>query len=77
MCLIFYNCDYVQNMVATTGAANPILFVLAVVGVQGLVEVVVCGVIGCIISKAVDAALGRRKPVQASDMPVQDKTTVN
>ena len=75
--LIFYNCDYVQNMVATTGAANPILFVLAVVGVQGLVEVVVCGVIGCIISKAVDAALGRRKPVQASDMPVQDKTTVN
>ena len=81
MCLIFYNCDYVQNMIATTGATNPILFVLAVVGVQGVIEVLVCGVIGTIISKAVDAALGRRKAVQASgkpaEMPVQDKTAAN
>ena len=71
MCLIFYNCDYVQNMVATTGAANPILFVLAVVGVQGLVEVVVCGVIGCIISKAVDAALGRRTAARSAAVPAE------
>lgn len=81
MCLIFYNCDYVQNMIATTGATNPILFVLAVVGVQGVIEVLVCGVIGTIISKAVDTALGRRKAVQASgkpaEMPVQDKTAAN
>lgn len=62
MCLIFYNCEYVQSRVAATGAANPILFVLAMVGVQGLIEVLVCGVVGCIISKAVDAALGRRRP---------------
>lgn len=61
LCLIFYPCDYVQNRVAATGATNPVLFVLAVVGVQGLVEVLVCGVTGCIISKAVDAALGRRQ----------------
>lgn len=81
MCLLFYNCDYVQNMIAATGATNPILFVLAVVGVQGVIEVLVCGVIGTIISKAVDAALGRRKAVQASgkpaEMPVQDKTAAN
>ena len=61
MCLIFYNCAYVQNLVATTGAANPILFVLAVVGVQGLIEIMVCGVVGTIISKAVDTALGKRR----------------
>ena len=61
MCLIFYNCEYVQNLVATTGAANPILFVLAVVGVQGLIEILVCGVLGTIISKAVDTALGKRR----------------
>ena len=61
MCLIFYNCAYVQNLVATTGAANPILFVLAVVGVQGLIEILVCGVLGTIISKAVDTALGKRR----------------
>ena len=55
--------------------------ILAVVGVQGVIEVLVCGVIGTIISKAVDAALGRRKAVQASgkpaEMPVQDKTAAN
>ena len=64
MCLIFYGSDYVQDMVAATGAANPILFVLAVVGVQGLVEVLVCGVLGCVVSKAVDTALGRRAAIR-------------
>ena len=71
MCLIFYNCDYVQNLVATTGATNPILFVLAVVGVQGVIEVLVCGVIGSVISKAVDAALGRRAAVQPAAVPAE------
>ena len=70
MCLIFYNCEYVQNLVATTGAANPILFVLAVVGVQGLIEILVCGVLGTIISKAVDTALGKRRAARpAADAP--------
>ena len=71
MCLIFYNCDYVQNLVASTGAANPILLVLAVVGVQGVIEVLVCGVIGSVISKAVDAALGRRAAVQPAAVPAE------
>lgn len=71
MCLIFYNCDYVQNLVATTGVTNPILFVLAVVGVQGVIEVLVCGVIGSVISKAVDAALGRRAAVQPAAVPAE------
>ena len=70
MCLIFYNCEYVQNLVATTGAANPILFVLAVVGAQGLIEILVCGVVGTIISKAVDTALGKRRAARpAADAP--------
>ena len=71
MCLIFYNCDYVQNLVASTGAANPILLVLAVVGVQGVIEVLVCGVIGSVISKAVDAALGRRAAERPSSVPAE------
>ena len=71
MCLIFYNCEYVQNLVASTGAANPILLVLAVVGVQGVIEVLVCGVIGSVISKAVDAALGRRAAVQPAAVPAE------
>ena len=71
MCLIFYNCEYVQNLVASTGAANPNLLVLAVVGVQGVIEVLVCGVIGSVISKAVDAALGRRAAVQPAAVPAE------
>ena len=72
MCLIFYNCEYVQNLVATTGAANPILFVLAVVGVQGLIEILVCGVLGTIISKAVDTALGKRRAARPAAPAPQD-----
>lgn len=54
LCVIFYNCEYVQGRVAATGATNPILFVIAMVGVQGLVEALVCGVAGCVVSKSVD-----------------------
>lgn len=59
MCLFFFNCEYVQNMASGLGVVNPLSFVLAVVGVQGLIEVAVCGVVGCIVSKAIDAAFGR------------------
>lgn len=54
LCVIFYNCEYVQGLVAATGAMNPILFVVATVGVQGLVEALVCGVAGYVVSKSVD-----------------------
>lgn len=61
ICLVFYRCDYVQNLVTTLGAANPIMFVVLVVGVQGLVEAVVCGVLGSILGKAVDVFAKRQK----------------
>ncbi len=50
--LFFYNCDYVQNLVSKLGAANPFMFVVLLVGVQGLVEAAVCGIAGGIVSKA-------------------------
>nr|WP_326185683.1 ECF transporter S component [uncultured Oscillibacter sp.] len=61
ICLVFYHCDYVQNLVTTLGAANPIMFVVLVVGVQGLMEAVVCGVLGSILGKAVDVFAKRQK----------------
>ena len=33
--LAFYGCDYVQNLVSVKGAANPFMFVVLLVGVQG------------------------------------------
>lgn len=59
ICMVFYKTEYIQNLVAAKGAANPFMFVVLLVGVQGLVEAVVCGTLGGIVSKAVDHYLKR------------------
>lgn len=51
--LAFYNCDYVQGLVAAKGAANPLMFVVLLVGVQGVAEFLVSGILGGIVAKAV------------------------
>ena len=42
----FYNCDYVQSLVANKGASNPFMFVVLLVGVQGVAEFLVSGILG-------------------------------
>ena len=49
----FYHTEYIQEMAAFFGAANPITFVVAFVGLQGLVEAIVCFIISGVISKNV------------------------
>lgn len=56
--LAFYKTDYIQNLVANLGVHNPLSFVIALVGVQGLTEAVVCCILGTIITKALAKALG-------------------
>ena len=51
--LFFYNTEFIQNLAATLGAANPFAFVIAFVGLQGLVEAVACCVFAAVISKNV------------------------
>lgn len=58
--LAFYSTEYVQGIAAGKGSTNPIMFIILVVGVQGLVEAGVCGALGGIISKAVDSFLKRK-----------------
>lgn len=48
--LFFYNSDYVQGLVEKLGASNPIMFVVLLVGIQGLIEAVSCCIIGGTIS---------------------------
>lgn len=55
--LVFYQTDYVQAAVQTLGAANPFMYVVLAVGVQGLVEAVVGCVIGGGVTKGVARAL--------------------
>ena len=53
----FYGTEYVQGLVADKGATNPLMFVVLLVGLQGLIEMVVCTITGGAASKGVAAAL--------------------
>ena len=58
--LVFYGTETVQSIVAAKGAANPLMFVVLLVGVQGLLEAVICGILGGVVSKSVDAFLKQK-----------------
>lgn len=60
ICVFFYNSEYIQNLVAKFGSTNPFAFVIALVGVQGIIEAVSC----CIIAGTVAIALKKivKKP---------------
>ena len=53
--LFFYRSDYVQGLVANMGAAGPLMFVIGMIGVQGVVE----AVLGCAVGAAVTPPLLR------------------
>ena len=57
--LVFYHTEFVQNMVASKGAVNPLMFVVLVVGVQGLVEWLTGCIVGGGVAKPVAHALKR------------------
>lgn len=59
--LFYYHSDYIQGFCATYGVNNPISLILAMVGVQGVIELVVCGVIGTVVSLALSKFLRRLK----------------
>lgn len=55
--IFFYQTDYIQGFVSMLGAANPFLFVLGFVGINGLVEALLCFVVGSAITRALLSAL--------------------
>lgn len=50
--LCFFNTDFIQGVMATLGATNVFGFVVAFVGINGLIEAIVCFIAGTAISKA-------------------------
>ena len=48
--LFYYNSDYVQNLVTNLHVSNPISFIIALVGIQGLIEAVVCSLVSAAVS---------------------------
>lgn len=59
--LFFYGSDYVQSLAGKLGAANPLLFIVALVGVQGLVEVVVCTAVSVLVTLPLMKFLNKAK----------------
>ena len=57
--LAFYQTPYIQGLVSAKGAVNPVMFVVLLVGVQGLVEAVVCSIAGTAFAGGVKRALRR------------------
>ena len=47
---VFYQTDYIQTLVNSLGASNPIMFIITLVGIQGLIEAIVCGILSGTVS---------------------------
>ncbi len=63
MMLFFYNTEYIQGIAKTLGTGNVFAFVIAFVGINGLIEAVVCFILGTAVSKAVDV-FSKRSGIQ-------------
>lgn len=59
--LFFYNTDFLQKIIAGMGTSGVFSFVLAFVGINGLIEAVACCVLAGAISKALYAVTARQR----------------
>ena len=60
LCLCFYRTDFIQGLAVKLETNNVLTFVILFVGVQGLVEALVCATLGTFISKGVRHALHKK-----------------
>lgn len=58
--LLFWNTEYIQGLSVSLGAANPLLFVVAFVGVNGALEMPASCIVGGVVTKAVSRTLHRK-----------------
>lgn len=58
--LFFYNTDFIQSIAAGMGSNGALAFVLAFVGINGVIEAIACCVLGGAISRALFAIGARR-----------------
>ena len=52
MLLLFRNSEYISGMISTVGGNNLLRFVVAFVGINGLIEAFVCAIVGTAVSLA-------------------------
>ena len=56
---LFYQTEYVQTLVTSLGVDNPLAFVIALVGIQGLIEAILCGILSGTVSLTLTKVLKR------------------
>ena len=56
---LFYHTEYIRKLVVSLGVNNPLAFVVALVGIQGVIEACVCGFLSGTISLTLAKALKR------------------
>lgn len=61
--LFFYRTEYIQGFVTDFGTGNVITFILAFVGMNGLVEAGACFILGTAVSKVLDIAFNKKSAV--------------
>ena len=57
--LFFYQTEFIQGLAKNMKVANPFAFVIAFVGVNGLVEAAACFVVGSAITKALQHSVNK------------------
>lgn len=57
MVLCFYGTDYIQSFVSAMGVSNAFLFIIAFVGMNGLIEAILCFAVAAAIAGALKKAL--------------------
>lgn len=57
--VLFYKTDYIQSLVSNYGVSNPLAFVVALVGINAVFEVLICGILSGTISMTLAKALKR------------------
>lgn len=50
--LFFYNTEFIQGIASSLGTSSPMAFVVALIGINGVIEAIACAVLGGAISKA-------------------------
>lgn len=68
--LFFYQTAFIQEKIALMGAVNPIHFIILMVGVQALIEMGVCCLVGGSVAKGVSKAL-KLNPVKSKTETVK------
>lgn len=59
--ICFWNTEYIQGMNQDLGNLNPLMFVCAFVGINGLLEMPASCIVGGLVSKAVNKSLHKKR----------------